>query len=159
LRDREKRLLHELMKDSRRSDRELAKLVGVSQPTISRMLRKMKQDLSMTFTASADLDKLGFEVIAVTFGKLQQRNVDTKKIQHLLEDYRGSIIFASTGTSSGMDSDRMIISVHKSYSDYAKFRNYLNTQWEGTVLTGNSFLMSARSEKVIKPLSTQDLLT
>ncbi len=30
-------LLYELMKDSKRSDRELAKAIGVSQPTITRM--------------------------------------------------------------------------------------------------------------------------
>ena len=41
VKDVELKLISELMKDSRRSDRELAKAIGVSQPTISRMIRKI----------------------------------------------------------------------------------------------------------------------
>ena len=37
LKDVELRLISELIKDSRRSDRELAKAIGVSQPTVSRV--------------------------------------------------------------------------------------------------------------------------
>jgi DNA-binding Lrp family transcriptional regulator len=44
VKDAELKLISELMKDSRRSDRELAKAVGVSQPTISRMIRKLEKD-------------------------------------------------------------------------------------------------------------------
>ena len=40
VKDTEVKLISELMKDSRRSDRELAKTIGVSQPTISRTIRK-----------------------------------------------------------------------------------------------------------------------
>jgi len=36
VRERMLRLLLELLKDSKRSDRELAKVLGVSQPTVSR---------------------------------------------------------------------------------------------------------------------------
>ena len=35
-RDRMMSLLHELLKDSSRSDRELGRVMGVSQPTVSR---------------------------------------------------------------------------------------------------------------------------
>jgi DNA-binding Lrp family transcriptional regulator len=36
MKDIERRLISELMKNSRRSDRELAKALGTSQPTITR---------------------------------------------------------------------------------------------------------------------------
>jgi DNA-binding Lrp family transcriptional regulator len=35
------KLIAELMKNSRRSDRELAKAVGVSQPTVTRTIKKL----------------------------------------------------------------------------------------------------------------------
>ena len=40
VKDAELKLISELMKNSRRSDRELAKAIGVSQPTIGRMIKK-----------------------------------------------------------------------------------------------------------------------
>jgi DNA-binding Lrp family transcriptional regulator len=39
----ELRLISELMKNSQRSDRELAKAIGVSQPTISRVKKSWKK--------------------------------------------------------------------------------------------------------------------
>jgi len=36
-------LLYELMKNSKRSDRELAKVVGVSQPTITRTRKNLEK--------------------------------------------------------------------------------------------------------------------
>ncbi len=44
MKDVEFRLVSELMKNSRRSDRELARVLGISQPTVSRMLRKLKKE-------------------------------------------------------------------------------------------------------------------
>ena len=37
-------LLLELLKDSKRSDRELAKILGVSQPTITRLRHKLEKN-------------------------------------------------------------------------------------------------------------------
>jgi DNA-binding Lrp family transcriptional regulator len=157
LKELEMKLLYELMKNSRRSDRELAKAIGVSQPTVSRNLEKMQKDLGITFTAYADLGKVGFGIIALTFGRKEEKPMETQKVQELLEEYRNSIIFASTGTSSDTFADRMIISVHKSYSDYIGFRQYLQREWEGLVLISSSFLISLKSDKTIRPLSTHHL--
>ncbi len=150
------RLLYELMKNSRRSDRDLAKAVGVSQPTVSRAIKKMQKELDLLFTTSADLGKAGFELIVVTFGRKQEA-LPPVKIQEFLDEYRDCIVFASTGTSSGMDADRMVISVHKSYSDYTKFRDYLKTAWRGLILVGESFIIGLKSDRIIRPLSTHYL--
>lgn len=46
MKDIELRLISELVKNSRRSDRELAKALGISQPTVSRIrVRLEKQGL------------------------------------------------------------------------------------------------------------------
>ncbi|MDH5391251.1 MAG: helix-turn-helix domain-containing protein, partial [Candidatus Bathyarchaeota archaeon] len=37
-------LLLELLKDSKRSDREIAKVLGVSQPTVSRMRWRLEEE-------------------------------------------------------------------------------------------------------------------
>lgn len=153
----ELRLLYELMRNSRRSDRELSRAVGVSQPTVSRLIKRMQKNLGISFTATADLAKAGFEIIALTFGKKQEKPLEIQKMQELVEEFRNSIIFASTGRSLDIDSDRMIISVHKSYSDYARFREYLRKNWKGLALVGQSFLISLKTDRVIRHLSTHYL--
>jgi DNA-binding transcriptional regulator YhcF (GntR family) len=44
LKDIETRLIAELLKNSRRSDRELAKVLRASQPTITRARRKLEKE-------------------------------------------------------------------------------------------------------------------
>ena len=62
------RLLRELLKNSKRSDRELAKVLGVSQPTITRIRHKLEQEgVIRDYTIIPDFKKLGFEIMAIEF--------------------------------------------------------------------------------------------
>lgn len=153
----ERRLLYELTRDARRSDREIAKSLGVSQASVSRLIKKIKDDFGVSFTANADLAKVGFQILAITYGKKTEAPLETVKINEFLEKFRNCIVFASTGSGSGIDADRIVVSVHRNYSDYFDFKDYLRTQWQGIVSVGSSFVVSLESDKIIKPLSTQDL--
>jgi Lrp/AsnC family transcriptional regulator for asnA, asnC and gidA len=44
LKEVELKVISELMKSSRRSDRELAKAIGVSQPTVSRIIKRLEKE-------------------------------------------------------------------------------------------------------------------
>jgi DNA-binding Lrp family transcriptional regulator len=79
MRSVELKLICELLKDSRRSDRELAKTIGVSQTTVSRLIKKLeKQKNFQEYTVIPDFNKLGYEILALTFIKLKG-NLTTKK--------------------------------------------------------------------------------
>jgi len=66
----EARLISELMKNSRRSDRELAEAVGVSQPTISRLIKKLeKEGYIKEYTIVPDFEKLGYNLLGFTLVK------------------------------------------------------------------------------------------
>jgi len=65
-------LLLELLKDSKRSDRELAKVLGVSQPTITRLRHKLeKNGMIRDYTIVPDLKKMGFELLVINFAKIR----------------------------------------------------------------------------------------
>ena len=69
----ELQLISELMKNSRRSDRELAKALGVSQPTVSRLIKKLEKDgFIKEYTIVPDFHKLGYELLALTFVELKK---------------------------------------------------------------------------------------
>ena len=75
-------LLYELMKNSKRSDRELAKVVEVSQRTITRMRKKLeKSEYIREYTIIPALEKLGFEIIALNFLLTSTKPKDIKEMQ------------------------------------------------------------------------------
>jgi DNA-binding Lrp family transcriptional regulator len=68
LKDLELRIIAELMKNSRRSDRELAKTVGTSQPTVTRIRNRLeKEGYLLEYTAIPDFAKIGYHLFALTF--------------------------------------------------------------------------------------------
>ncbi len=70
MKDTELKLISELMKNSRKSDRELAKVIGVSQPTITRTRARLeKEGYIREYTAIPDFRRLGYEIMAFIFVK------------------------------------------------------------------------------------------
>ncbi|MFB0565547.1 MAG: Lrp/AsnC family transcriptional regulator [Candidatus Aminicenantaceae bacterium] len=69
-------LLLEYLKDSNRSDRQMAKILGVSQPTVSRMKSKLLEEgLVRHFSAIPDFAKMGYEIMAFSFVKFNMDQV------------------------------------------------------------------------------------
>jgi DNA-binding Lrp family transcriptional regulator len=52
-------ILWELVKNSRRSDRELARILGISQPTVTRRRTVLEKEVIDGYTAIPRWDKLG----------------------------------------------------------------------------------------------------
>ena len=68
MKDIEVKVLAELMRNSRISDRELAKAIGVSQPTITRTRTKLESEgIIEEYTLIPDFKKLGYELMAFLF--------------------------------------------------------------------------------------------
>ena len=57
------KLLWELLKNSRRSDRELAKALGTSQPTVTRRRVNIEKNFIDGYTAIPKWEKIGFELL------------------------------------------------------------------------------------------------
>ncbi len=73
MKDLEIRLISELMKNSRRSDRQIAKELGVSQPTVSRTIARLeKEGVLREYTAIPDFRRLGYNLVAITFGNVRE---------------------------------------------------------------------------------------
>jgi len=122
-------LLFELIKNARRSDRELAKALGTSQPTVTRKRNFLEKELIEGYTAIPKWEKLGYEIFAITFIKIKpsiaskEKYAPTRKkgLKWLMNS--PSIIMA--GGCRGIGVDSFMISLHRSYADYDEFmRNY-----------------------------------
>ena len=73
MKDVELKLVSEMMKNSRRSDRELARAIGVSQPTITRLRTKLqKEGYFIEYTLIPNFTKLGYHLFALTFASIRK---------------------------------------------------------------------------------------
>lgn len=151
--DLPKKLLIELLRNSKESDRKLAKKLGVSQPTITRTRSKIEREgLIRSYTVIPDWRKLGFEIFVLTFVKMHPEVV-SEELFRKLRKYAAkfpNVFFASRGQGLGMTG--VIMSLHKDYRDYAQKISKFRNDWAQYLETIQSFMM-VTDEGVIKEFS------
>jgi len=154
----ELKLISELMKNSRRSDRELAKSIGKSQPTVTRIRSRLeKEGYIKEYTMLPDLSRIGFEILAITFAKLigQPTREDLEKarktVREVMNKESSPVILGMRGI--GLDADRVIISLHEDYSAYDDFINFIKSQPLVKVNEVKSYLISLNDKDQFLPLS------
>jgi DNA-binding Lrp family transcriptional regulator len=148
------KLLFELMKNAKRSDREIAKIIGVSQPTITRMRQRLEKTAIVDYTVIPDWTELGFEIMANTLVKAKGLPEATEKAKKWAME-NPNVVFAAAGEGMGMDYS--LISFHKNYSDYANFVDSLKKVWGNNLQDVQSFLMATGEDRTVKPLSLKYL--
>ena len=146
-----KKLLFELLKDSKRSDRELAKILGVSQPTVTRKRNMLvKEGVIREFTIIPNLVKLGYEIMAICCAKKKKPITEpTEKGIKWVEKYP-NIIFAAN--AEGMGKNAVFISLHKNYTDYSHFITEQLRYWGDELEDYDTMLISLKGI-IAKPLS------
>ncbi len=154
MKDIELKLVSELMKNSRRSDRDLAKAMGVSQPTVSRLLRKLEKDgIIKEYTMIPDFRKLGFDLLALTFVKIQESGPKkTEKTAGIIEDMKENLpeaVMFERGLGLGYGG--VIVSFHKDYSSYISFRKRIKDHCSLDISGIEVFLISLDAEAQYGP--------
>jgi DNA-binding Lrp family transcriptional regulator len=136
-------LLRELLKNSKRSDRELAKVLGVSQPTITRTRRKLEQEgIIQDYTIIPDFSKMGFEILALTLVKLKPGFFRRERIEEVRKDAAEfpDAIFLSSG--EGLNTNFLIISFNRNFTEYHARLNRMRLHWKDFIETFRSFIIS-----------------
>jgi len=139
------KLLRRLLANSKRSDRELAKRLDVSQPTISRIRSRLeKKGLIKDYTITPDFTQMGFEILALTFVKMRAE-ILSPEVMDGAKKYAEkwpNVIFASSGEGLGMTG--VIISFHKDYTEYHSRLNRLRVDWKEFTEDIRSFIISLK---------------
>jgi DNA-binding Lrp family transcriptional regulator len=146
------KLLRELIRNSRRSDRELAKAIGASQPTVTRN-RKLLEKYIRSYTVVPEFGKIGYEIVALTFAKskaFSTEGMDKRvKESHEWTLKHSNVIFASDG--EGLGKDTVMISIHRNYSRYAEFVREYTVRFAESASDVQSFIVSLKAGKLTKP--------
>jgi len=158
LKDKGLRLLFELVKGARRSDRALAKALNISQPTVSRMIRKLEEaGFLREYTTIPDLGKLGYDLLAFTYLSFAEDKPELFDKARKWVMKQPSVVYACNGEGLGMNS--VMISVHKGYESYSRLLTELRRDWQPNLTSEQSFVISLnRSDLMIKDFSLRYLL-
>jgi DNA-binding Lrp family transcriptional regulator len=162
LKDSELRLVSELMKNSRRSDRELAHAIGVSQPTVSRMIKMLEKEGTIKeYSMIPDFRKLGFEIMAVTFVRFREMltpeivdKVTTEGLA-LEKKYLTPTLVILRGLGLGYDG--VVISFHENYESFLKFLEMTKQLPFLDISHLDSFLTSLRDEAQYRHLTLSNI--
>ena len=156
MKELERKLLSELMKNSRRSDRELAKAIGVSQPTTTRLRSKLeKEGYIKEYTIIPNFNKIGYAIMALNFVKLDPK-VTMKDIEGFRNAHPETIGKDPFGVvlihrGMGLGYDTVIGSFHKDYSSYDEFRSFVKHAMGESITEMNTFLINLDEEKNTLP--------
>ena len=162
MKDVQLRLVSELMKNSRRSDRELAKVLGISQPTVSRAIKKMEEEgIIKEYTMIPDFNRLGYKILALTFIKVkraftpEQIEKAQEIIKQSLETGPFEVVMLERGL--GLAYDAVFISYHEDYSSQVNFIKWLR-QFDFLELEeSGSFLINLEDKIRYRPLTFSTL--
>jgi len=149
------KLLFELMKDSHRSDRRLAKALGVSQPTVTRRRAMLEENFIEGYTVIPKFGKIGFEIAAFTFlkSKLKQKTGQEKEegLKKMKDWYmkQPNVVLVLDGR--GMGWDAVSLSFHESFSDFAEFIRAHDSELSDWIVESQTFHADLNPEVVIKP--------
>jgi len=147
-------LLLELLKDSKRSDRELATVLGVSQPTITRLRQRLvKEGLIKEFTVIPDFVKMGYEIMAITCVKTEHTLEHMKKAEKSIMA-KPNIIFSAR--TEGMGKNGVMITLHKDYSAFSNFLAEHLLEMGDDIKDHCTILISLKG-RILKPLSLKYL--
>lgn len=149
------KILAELMANSKISDRQLAKKLGVSQPTVTRRRARLEKEIIDSYTLIPKWGELGFEIMAFTFMRGRDRGIEPGELQESIEksaewfSKEPNVVYAAAGI--GMDQHGIIISFHKKFSTLVSFERRLRIELSEYVSSTSTFIVDISPGIVSKP--------
>jgi len=161
-------VLSELMRNSRVSDRELARKLKKSQPTMSRIRAKLEREgYIREYTLIPDFTKLGYEIASVVFVRSRYRPTQEEigKIREIAHEWEKKLAFSTIMAieGEGLGHQAMLVSFHKNYASYREFIDQVKSFPYIDVENVQSFLIGVKTAYAYRSLTfstlAKDILT
>lgn len=156
------KVLSALVKEGRKSDRQIAKELGVSQPTVSRTRKRLEdKEFIKEYTAIPNFAKIGYQILAVTLVRLD-KSLKAEEIKKARQMARETFIKTRLETvmierGVGLGYDGILMSYHKDYTSYQKYMDALKEQPYLNLSKIDSFLINLQDEIKYRPLTFSTL--
>ncbi len=156
------KILLELIKGSHRSDRQLAKVLGISQPTVTRKRVTLEKNYIEGYTIMPNFFDIGFEIIALTFfrsnPKKQEEQEKEESIEKIKEWFikQSGVVFVTEGR--GMGWNLASFSFHENYTSFSDFKRSLESELSDFLLENQTFIINLRTGTVFEPFNMKFLV-
>lgn len=146
LKDREKRILIELLKDGRKPDKHIANDLHMTQPTVTRIRQKLeKKGVIRCYRPDLNEKKLGFTLAVLTFFVWRDSS-ETKSIKECIEYIvRHPHVVYFSGGEGLRGKNSAIISLHIDFADYENFSKELRERFGRNMYGFEQFVHSMDS--------------
>ncbi|MEM1512382.1 MAG: Lrp/AsnC family transcriptional regulator [Candidatus Jordarchaeales archaeon] len=152
-----RRLLFELIRCSRRSDKELSKVIGCTRATVYRRRKELeKEGLIREYTVIPDLAKMGYEICAFIFLSWREHpNEDELAIGREWLASVPNILFCSAGEGLATN---IVVSLHKNFADFSSFIDFLRRSSQPKLDNLQFFIVPlTRTDSIYKNFSFRTL--
>lgn len=137
----------ELMRNAKKSDRNIAKKLKISQPTVTRVRKKLEKNVIRSYTAIPILPEIGIELISFNFGRCDNPKKDVETCLKIISKNDPKILFTSSG--EGIGKSCLIVGLHKNFKDYVDFLTNVRLQCKGIKKEFDSFLAPTSKDHLL----------
>jgi len=151
----------ELLRNSKKSDRDIAKKLKISQPTVTRIRKRLETSGYISeYTIIPNFPKLGFEICAFIF--FNANRCGGKKVKSKAHEWiakNPSILFSAAGDGI-RGKNCAILTLHKNFTEYTNFLNDFKAMRGSEIGNIETFLVSLESStpKFVSFKSIADLI-
>jgi len=148
LRELEKRVLMAFSKNPRDKDSEVARRLGTSQPTVTRIRAYLEKKGLLRYANHPKLDEIECELLVFTVFRVEGYK-DPKLVRKAQKWIRNhpTVLFSAPGEGLNGKTE-LIISIHKNFAEYEEFARELRRDWENSFREIDQFITSVN--KTIK---------
>lgn len=152
------RLIAELMKNSHRSDRELARVLRTSQPTVTRTRVKLEREgIIKEYTIIPDFARLGYQIMGVSFIRTREPGdkKESEKLRKVVTEVEKNNPLASllAVKGEGMKKDRMFVAFYKNFAAYTMSMELVSSLPYVDVDSLDSFLVDLNDKSNYRDLT------
>ena len=161
MKDVDLKIIAELMKNSKISDRKLADMIGVSQPTVTRHRARLERELIDGYTMIPKWEKLGYEILAITLVKVPLYVGSGETVKNAIEksmkwlEKHPNVIFG--GECRGMGKTGIMFSLHKNYAALDDFLTNHRQQLGSFLEDVQTVIVNLAGKSVYRPLQLKYL--
>jgi DNA-binding Lrp family transcriptional regulator len=159
--DLDLKILAELMKNSKISDRKLASMIGVSQPTVTRRRARLEREVIDGYTLMPKWEKLGYTILAITLVKSPLTAGSNDKTKGAIEkalkwqEKQPNVIFGAE--CRGMGKTGVMFSLHKNYAELDDFLTDHRKQLASLLESVETVIVNLAGKSVYRPLQLKYL--
>lgn len=148
------KLVSELLKNSRKSDREIAKKLRISQPTVSRMRNALeKEGVIQEYSIVPDFVKLGYEIVAISCVRAKIRTDCMERAKKWVVKHPNIVLMAK---AEGAGKNAVMVSLHRNYTEFSRFVAETQVDWQDDIETYDTMLISLQGA-VVRAFSLRTL--